>query len=154
MKPKKPGYNAEKVQNELIDRVCTFFGRIYDDHEAERHAALRGHKPGDEKWIEIMGDNPTINETAVEFGITPLKVRKILITGFFYDTDQYRKIKTLIEQGQNVERIAVELGMSVITVKSYLPYDRVIYNMPERSVNADRLQRFKKRHGGYKAKKQ
>ncbi len=154
MKPKKPGYNAEKVQKELIDKVCAFFGRVYDDYEAERHVALRGHKPGDEKWIEIMGDNPTINETAVEFGITPLKVRKILITGSFYDTDQYRKIKIKIEQGLNAERIAVELGMSVITVKSYLPYDRVIYNMPERSVNADRLQRFKKRHGGYKAKKQ
>ena len=152
MKPLKPGYDASVIQKELLDNVCAFFGRVYDDFEEERHAALRGHKPGDEYWIEIMGDDVTINETAAEFGITAGKVKKILITGEYYDTEQYREIKRLTEQGMKVSEIAAEIGKSEVTVRSYLPYERVIYNLEERSVNADRLQRFKERHGGYKKK--
>ena len=52
-----------------------------------------------------------------------------------------------------MEQIAAELHIKPITVKSYLPYERVIYNLAERSVNADRLQRFKKKWGGYKRPK-
>ena len=81
MRAKKPGYDSEAIQGELVERVCTFFGRVFDDYEAERHAALRGHRPRDEKWLEIMGEVPTISETAEEFGVTPMKVRKLLITG-------------------------------------------------------------------------
>ncbi len=52
-----------------------------------------------------------------------------------------------------IEEIGAELGLKPVTIRTDLPYERVIYNLPERSVTADRLQRFKKRHGGYKAKK-
>ena len=152
MRPKKPGYDSETVQKGLVDAVCAHFGRIYDDFEAERHAALRGRKPGDEYWIEIMGDDPTINETAAEFEITPVKVRKLLITGDCYDTEQYREIKKLKDSGLSISQIAVKLKKSAVTIRSYLPYERVIYNLDERSVNADRIQRFKERHGGYKKK--
>ncbi len=150
MKPKKPGYDSEAVQGELVERVCSYFGRVFDVFEAERHAALRGHRPGDEKWMEIMEDDPTIKETADEFEVTPMKVRKLLITGGYYDTELYREIRNLREQGLSVEEIAEKLNKKPVTVRSYLPYERVIYNLEERSVNADKLQRFKQRWGGYK----
>lgn len=153
MKPKKPGYNSEAVQGELVEQVCSFFGRIFDDFEVERHAALRGHRPGDDKWMEIMENDPTINETAAEFSITPMKVRKLLITGSCYDTEIYREIKKMREQRLTVDQIAEKLKKKPITVRSYLPYERVIYNLEERSVNADKLQRFKQRWGGYKKPK-
>lgn len=150
MKQKKPGYDSKVVQGELVEKVCSFFGRVYDDFEEERHLALRGHRSGDEKWEELMGGEPTINETAAEFDITPMKVRKLLITGGCYDTEIYRRIKALREQGKTVEAIAERIQKKSITVRSYLPYERVIYNLEEKSVNADRLQRFKERWGGYK----
>jgi hypothetical protein len=68
MKKLKPGYNSEEIQGQLVDKVCEYFGRVYDDVE----------------------------------------------------------------------------------VQSYLPYEKVIYMMEERSVNADRVQRFRERWGGYK----
>ncbi len=79
-----------------------------------------------------------------------MKVRKLLITGGCYDTEKYRAIKLMRSQEKTVEEIAELLRKKPITVRSYLPYGRVIYNLEERSVNADRLQRFKKRWGGYK----
>lgn len=151
MKPKKPGYDISTEQDKLVKSVCTFFGRVYDDFEEERHLALRGHRPDDEKWIEIMGDDPTINETAKEFHITPMKVRKLLIVGGCYDTEMFRTIAALRDSGLTVEKIAEKLKKSPLTVRSYLPIERVIYKLDERSVNADRLVRFKERWGGYKA---
>ena len=151
MKPKKPGYDSKAEQVKLVKEVCSFFGRIYDDFEEERHLALRGHRPGDEKWIEIVGDNPTINETAKEFNITPMKVRKLLIVGGCYDTAMYREIQKKRKAGKTIDQIAAEMKKSPLTVRSYLPIERVIYNLDNRSVNADRLVRFKERHGGYRA---
>lgn len=150
MKPRKPGYDSNAVQGKLVEKVCSFFGRIFDDFEAERHEALRGHRPGDEKWLEIMGNDPTINETAAEFDIPAMKVKKLLITGGYYDTELYREIKKMKEAGLTVEEISKIIGKRPITVRSYLPYERVIYNLEDRTVNADKLQRFKEKWGGYK----
>ena len=151
MKARKPGYDPQEEQEKAVEEVCAYFGRVYDDFEEERHLALRGHRPGDEKWIEMMGDDPTINETARKFGITPMKVRKLLIMGGRYDTAMYREIQKRWKAGQTIDQIAAEMEKSPLTIRSYLPIERVIYNLEERSVNADRLVRFKERHGGYKA---
>ena len=151
MKPKKPGYDPAAEQDKLVKEVCAFFGRVYDDFEEERHLALRGHRPDDEKWIEIMSDDPTINETAKAFHITPMKVRKLLIVGGYYDTTLFRDIRKMRDAGLTVEEIAEKLKKSPLAVRSYLPIERVIYNLDERSVNADRLVRFKEKWGGYKA---
>ncbi len=152
MKSKKPGYSSEVIQGELVEKVCAFFGRVFDDFEVERHAALRGLRPGSMKWIEIMGDEPSINETAEKFCMSPMKVRKLLITGGCYDTEIFREIRKSKDTGLTVEEIAEKIKKKPITVRSYLPYERVIYNLEERSVNADKLQRFKQRWGGYKKK--
>ena len=152
MKPKKPGYDSKKVQGELVEKVCTNFGRVYEDFEEERHLALRGHRTGDAKREEIMMGDPTINQTAEWFGITPMKVRKLLITGGCYDTKMYRDVKRLREKRMSVEQIGEKLKKRPESIRSYLPYERVIYNLEERSVNADRLQRFKKKWGSYKKK--
>lgn len=152
MKALKPGYRPEAVQAELVRRVCDYFGRVYDNAEEERHRALRGHRPGDEKWAALMGSAPTIRETAEAFGLSAAKIRKILITGGAYDTEMYRAVRDAAAEGLTAEQIGEKLGIRPVTARSYLPYERVIYNLPERSVNADRLVRFRERWGGYKAK--
>ena len=150
MKRLKPDYDPQAVLAELVSAVCDYFGRVFDDEEQERHMLLRGHRPGDVRWTEIMQGDPTIRETAEHFGITGQKVKKLLITGGYYDTEMYRAVTELREAGQSPDEIAALLQISLITVRSYLPYERVIYNLEERSVNADRLQRFKRRWGRYK----
>ena len=44
MKKLKPGYNPEEIQGQLVDKVCEYFGRVYNDAEQERHLSLRGHR--------------------------------------------------------------------------------------------------------------
>ena len=149
MRKLKPNYNPETVQGELVEKVCEYFGRVYDDFEEERHLALRGRRAGDPKREELMKGDPTINEVAEEFSMSTAKIRKILITGGCYDTEFYRNVKEMREEGMTVGAIAELTGKKPITIRSYLPYERVIYMLEERSTNADRLIRFKKRWGGY-----
>ena len=151
MKALKSNYDSEAVQASLVEAVCSYFGRIFDDNEQRKHLMLRGHRPGDAVWNNIMKGYPTINETAAHFDITPGKVRKLLITGGCYNTSLYKTVSRLKEEGKSGEEIGEALNLKPGTVRTYFPYERVIYNLEERSVNADRLQRFKKRHGGYKA---
>ena len=150
MKRLKPDYDPQAVLAELVSAVCDYFGRVFDDEEQERHMLLRGHRPGDVRWTEIMQGDPTIRETAEHFGITGQKVKKLLVTGGYYDTEMYREITGLREEGGSPDEIAALLKIKPVTVRTYLPYERVIYNLEERSVNADRLQRFKKKWGRYK----
>ena len=37
MRKLKPNYNPETVQGELVEKVCEYFGRVYDDFEEERY---------------------------------------------------------------------------------------------------------------------
>ena len=135
-----------KNEELLIAEVCSFFGRIYDDAEEARALKLRGLRPDSKKWNEIMQGRPTLNETAQKFNLPTAKIRKLLIAGGKYNTAMYRKINELHKAGLTVEEISLQLGKSINTVKSYLNYEKVIYNLPERSKNALRIQRFKNRH--------
>ena len=115
MRPKlKPYYDPEKIKTELIDAVC-------DAYEAG--CSLRG-----------LGKL---------FGLSAMKVRKILITGGAYSNDLTAQISKLHRDGKSVAEIAAMLNMTRANVNSYLPYEGVIYNMPERSVAADRQARYR-----------
>lgn len=92
-----------------------------------------------------MGDEPTLNETAEAFDLPVAKIRKLLIAGGKYDTALYRKINELLEDGLSLEEIADVVRKKAGTVKSYLNYEKVIYNLENRSKNAVRIQKFKER---------
>lgn len=117
---KKPEYNTSKKLDEQICDVALFYGSAYDDRlqEDEDHISLR--------------------EVADHFDISILKARKILITAGMYSTYLSRLVQTFYESGKTIPEIMELIGLSRAFVHSYLPYFKVVYNMPERSVDADR----------------
>lgn len=117
MKPKlKPDLDLDSVQSDLIETVCN------------------NYKNG-----------VSVRALAKQFELSPMKARKILITGGCYSTDLSTEIGELYKDGKTVGEIAVLLSMTSANVNSYLPYERIIYNMEERSVEADRQQRYRDR---------
>ena len=150
MKHTKPE-EVQLSEKDLIADVCDYFGRVYDDKEEQRALSLRGlqRDRDKEKWKAIMGTDPTINETAEAFSLPTGKIRKLLIAGGMYNTALFRQINTLIAEGRSVEDVAAIVGKKTGTVKSYLDYKKVIYNLDEKSKNAVRIDRFKekRRHG-------
>lgn len=117
MKPRlKPDLDLDSVQGDLIETVCN------------------NYKNG-----------VSVRTLAKQFELSPMKTRKILITGGRYSTDLSTEIGELYKDGKTVGEIAELLSMTSANVNSYLPYERIIYNMEERSVEADRQQRYRDR---------
>ena len=87
------------------------------------------------------------------------KIKKILITGGLWTTQQTRTIQEMfrfytssLEDGGEgmdpasaIKRIADELEISTVSVSVSLPYMDVVYNLPEPSANAKRCRRWKER---------
>ena len=119
---KKPEYDPEKIMNELIESVV------------ECYLAT-----GDSK------DEMSIRSIAEEFDITPLKVRKILITAGVFSTDISDEVNDLFSRGKSILEIQRITGLGRASVYSYLPYKKVIYNISEVSLNAERNRKYRER---------
>lgn len=112
----KPDQDLQSIQSDLIEMVCY------------------NYKNG-----------VSVRALAKQMELSPMKTRKILITGGCYSTDLSTEIGELYQDGKAVGEIAELLGTTPANVNSYLPYERIIYNMEERSVEADRQARYRQR---------
>ena len=109
---------------EFIDAIADAFGS-YDDRSDDTA--------------------PGLNAVAVEFGITALESRKLLITAGVYSTALSRQIAKLHSDGAKIEQIMKITGLSRASVHSYLPYTKIPYNLAELSANAERIQLYRER---------
>ena len=112
----KPEQDLEYIQSDLIETVCY------------------NYKNG-----------VSVRALAKQMELSPMKTRKILITGGVYSTDLSTEIGELYQDGKTVGEIAELLDTTPANVNSYLPYERIIYNMEDRSVEADRQARYRER---------
>ena len=126
---KKPNFNPATALQDQIRAVAEYYGEPFDDRE-----------PVDKEHVSLR-------DAAVHFGITILKARKMLITAGSYSTELSRTVQRLFASGKSCEEIMKITKLSRASVQSYLPYAKVIYNMPELSVDADRkkLQRVREK---------
>ncbi len=91
------------------------------------------------------GSESSIRAVATSLNLSRTKVRKILVTLGVIKSEITEQAKQLKEQGLTVEEIADEMGLSMATVSTYLPYDTVIYNGEEKSANALNIERYRER---------
>ena len=124
---KKPDYDREKEIDAVQQKVIDLFGEPYDDRSERSEAA------------------PSIRDIAKALDITPIKVRKMLITAGYYSTKLSRKVQELYEQGCEIQEIMDKTGLKRTSVHSYLPYTKGNYNLPERPLNAEQKRIFRKR---------
>lgn len=119
---KKPDYDAEAVLDALIEAVIESYNSLDDEQE---------HKP--------------LKLVAEEFGITPLKVRKLLITGEVYKTPISEQVRSLHQAGKTIPQIQAAIGLSRASVHSYLPYSKGVYKGKEISTDAERVRLYRAR---------
>lgn len=117
---KKPEYDTKKIMTEFIESVaeCYF-----------------------ETGVN-QGEN-SIRSIAEEFDITPLKVRKLLITAGVFSTEISDEVNDLFLRGKSILEIQKITGLGRASVYSYLPYTKVIYNISEVSLNAERNRTYR-----------
>ena len=114
---KKPGYD----QNRIMEQFQNCIVEAYTSGVAD-------------------GSGISLRQVSEEFGITLMKTRKILITAGVYHTENSEQINLMREQG-----MSITTGLSKSSVHSYLPYTKMIYNVDELSLYAERCRMYRKR---------
>ena len=119
---KKPGYN----QNRIMEQFQNCIVEAYTSGMAD-------------------GSGISLRQVSEEFSITLMKTRKILITAGVYHTENSQQINLMREQGMSIPEIMKATGLSRSSVHSYLPYTKMIYNVDELSLYAERCRVYRKR---------
>lgn len=87
----------------------------------------------------------SMNLLAEEFGISRLKVRKILITTGDAVYPETQRIQELLASGMEKADACEQLNMAVSTLNSFLPYDKGVYNLTDVSNYAANCKLYRQR---------
>lgn len=84
------------------------------------------------------------------------KIQKILVSGGCWTTARSREVQALyykyirsMDSKTAVKRIAKDLEISAVSVNVNLPYGKVIYGLENKSGNAKRIERGRRKKGSY-----
>ena len=130
---------------DFIEQICSLYNDIYDDREEDSSI-------GGDDWAPGKMANHTslaaFQKELEEYGIklSTAKIRKILITGGCWTTERSREVADLYEKYGSISRVAKELGLSETLVKTFLPYNKVVYDLEDKSGNAKRVERWREKH--------
>ena len=124
---KRPDYDKNRTTQDLLNKAVELLDEPYDDRDLRDPAA------------------PSLRSVAEELHTTLIKARKLLITAEYYSTATSRRVQQLSAKGLTIKEISDQTGLSEASVYSYLPYTKGVYNLDERSLNAERGRMFKKR---------
>ena len=124
---KEPGYDREKEIQDLIDKAVELFQIPYDDR------------------CERPTDAPSIRFVAEQMNSTHIRVRKLLITAGYYSTALSRKVQGLSDQGYSIQEIMDETGLNKASVMTYLPYEKTVYDLEDKSGAAKRTEKWRER---------
>ena len=120
---KKPNYNSVKEDQDFLKRVSDYYQEIVD-----------GRRYSDKNKSEDETAFKYVIQTAEEFNVTPMKMRKLLITAGGYSTVTSEIVANLHAEGKSVQEIQAITGLKKSSINCYLPYSKVIYNQSEKSV--------------------
>lgn len=94
---------------------------------------------------ESFEETEELKLTAEEFDMSPLKIRKILITAGAYHNEISDEVNELYAAGKSIAEIQCITGLGRSSVNGYLPYTKTVYKPEELSVNAERIALFRSR---------
>ena len=123
---KNPEYNPDKLTRELLEAVS---------------AAYLSPQAG----CADRNGHALLSTLAEDFSMTPIKVRKLLVTAGVYKTPASKMVMELKEQGKTLKEIGQITGLSAASVSGYLPYQKTVYKLNELSATAERLKVYRSR---------
>ena len=125
---KKPDYDKQKVNKELIEKAVKLFEEPYDDRVPRSDAA------------------PTLFSVAKEMSTTTIRARKMLVTAGVYTTEASRRVQGLAEAGCDITEIMKRTQLGKSSVYSYLPYGKGLYNLDDPTLCAEQNRQFRARN--------
>lgn len=115
--------------------ISAFYSSVSD---AYNHPSAGERNPDGKKSINLLSE---------EFGISRLKVRKILITTGDVVYPETKRIQQLLSQGKTKKEVCSQLNIAIATLNSFLPYDKGVYNLTDVSNYAENCKVYRSRKG-------
>lgn len=107
-----------------------------------------------ERVASVYKKTESISETARQTELSTTKVRKILITEGLWSSPRSEQIRDLVDQGKTPSEIAEMLGITAVMVQNYLPYEKGLYDEPDKTDTAIRSEKYRERNRSYAQKTQ
>ena len=156
----------------FIQEICALYGDRYDDRLEDSKPPTAGRKDGKadkrqagENWGPGMtADHKSLSAfqkellEKLEIHLSTSKIRKILISGGLWSTERSREVQELyteltqadsgVSPEQAVNTISKKLGVSRPTVVINLPYINGVNRLEQKSKNAKRCAKYRKKKQG------
>lgn len=121
---------------DYVDKICDLYGSPYDDRIVGEHKSLRSFQ----KELKENG-----------ISLSTSKIQKILITGGYWSTERSREIygvyskyaKVGTDKSWALRKTAEELSISIAMADMCLPYEKAVYGLENKSMNAIKCARYK-----------
>ena len=144
---------------EYISMICQLYGDVYDDREEDSRPGGANWRPGVKAAHRSMASFQKDLREIQGISLSRSKIQKILITGACWSTERSREVQRLYKEytapiasggkGLNsdeaIRSIAVFLGISGVSVSINLPYQKTVYDLDEKSSNAKKIERWRKK---------
>lgn len=129
---------------EFINEICSLYNDVYDDREENSRPGGEDWEPGVKANHESLG---AFKKRLEEYGyeMSSAKIRKILISGECWTTERSREVAMMYKKYGSITRVAEELGVSEALVTMYLPYEKAVYDLEDKSGAARRTQRWREK---------
>ena len=147
------------LSQEYINNICQLYGDVYDDREEDSRPGGANWQPGVRAAHRSIASFQRDLQEVHGISLSRSKIQKILITGSRWSTERSREVQRLFddhtspvsEGGQGlssedaIRAIAALLGISTVSVSINLPYQKTIYDLDEKTANAKRIERWRKK---------
>ena len=131
---------------EYVDYICGLYGDSYDDRKEDSKPQGRDWIPGENANHKSLEGFRKQLKKSHDISLSTAKIRKILITGGRWSTERSREIQKRFSELKSVTLVAESLGLSTALVVMNLPYEKVVYDLEDKSGNAKRIERWRGKH--------
>lgn len=130
---------------EYIKQICDLYGDVYDDREEDSAPGGLDWQPGVKANHTSLQQFQHTLEQEYNIKLSTSKIRKILISGGCWTTERSREVAELFEKYGSVRDVAEELDVSDALVTMYLPYEKTVYDLEDKSGGAKRTEKWRER---------
>ena len=144
---------------EYVALICRLYEDVYDDREEDSKINGQDWEPGVKASHKSMASFQKELDEVHGIHLSRTKLQKILISGGCWTTERSREIQWLYEEyttskedggkGMSsdaaIRAIAKHLEISTVSVIINLPYEKVVYDLEDKSANARRIDRCRAR---------
>jgi len=131
---------------DYISFICSLYGDHYDDREEDSSPGGADWEPGKKAMHTSLDAFQRTLRDIHDIKLSTAKIRKILITGGLWTTERSREVAALYNKFSSVNKVAAELEVTPELVTMYLPYEKVVYDLEEKSGSAKRVARWREKN--------